>query len=531
MPSKFGYGVAIDAGSSGSRLYLYRWPLLKPNDDPSPDASSFVRVEPAAIFSEERTPGIGDADGLGIAHLSELVSSAEAALPPGVDPSDVPIYLGATAGMRIVEPSFEAGIMSRVRSMLRASNFHFEDDSRARTIPGEEEGAYDWLAANYLRNGGDLPPPSPSSPASSSPPSGGAYGALDLGGASAQISFPAPAMTMPLHVENDAQRFGSTHRKERATMTMRDDAEDRFPLRVDDVDYPLFSRSFLYYGVDQARKIYDETHVARESNSSVSPCYPSGYEDPDTNISGSSDWERCLHSVGTLFDRCRGKRCLSDDGDSDMHHLPIIREDQRFIAMSAFVYTYDYLGLNIGPETDDLNTLNSRAGRVCNLDMKQQLVLYEKRMETELDKDRRTTRPWAQCFNAAFSYHLLSKGYSMPTKDTPIEIYHDIDGTKVQWALGFMLVEANRHRGHPVIVPAQGGRRQLGLGEVDMYGGMSMTYSILMMISATILGMAVARLSKRGKQLRTPSPCNGELCLPVLDPCTVIEGLSRRKGI
>ena len=419
--TSFGYGVAVDAGSSGSRIYLYRWPINTGKrrllDHSSSDNNSFTQVEKEAIFSEERTPGI-DTDH-GIDHLEELVSLTKAALPPDADPSAVPIYLGATAGMRIVDSAFEADVMSHVRSLLRSSGFHFVDDF-ARTISGEEEGVYDWLVANYLKNG-NFPTPAT------------AYGALDLGGASTQISFPTSTVT-----------------------------DDLIPLRIDNVEYPLYTQSFLYFGTDQARLQYD-TKFATPTKSN--PCYPTGYTDPDSNISGSSNWEECLSSVAKLF-------------DETIIHRPPIDVNQRFIAMSAFVYTWDYMGLKIGRETEDLNALNANGRHICNLPVKQQIEQYRLHM-THRPTKRKTTKPHAQCFNAAFQYHLLSKGYGLPVSNTPIEIYYDIGGTKVQWALGLMLMEANKISS----IFKESGE------QLDIYNMPGDTYKYLFIISIVVVIM------------------------------------------
>ncbi|KAL7531493.1 hypothetical protein ACHAXR_007598 [Thalassiosira sp. AJA248-18] len=281
----YGYGAAIDAGSSGSRIYLYRWRL--PSNDRL--ASKSIKVEQEAIFSDERTPGINDKHDIGIGMLEELVlvALAETALPPDVDPGDVPIYLGATAGMRIIDPAFEADIMSRIRSILLESRFLFRDDW-ARTISGEEEGAYDWLTINYLKNNGNFPTSATTQ-----------YGALDLGGASTQISFPASVLT-----------------------------KDLFPLRIDQVEYPLYTQSFLHYGVDQARRQYDAKFA---SHTKSNPCYPTGYTNSNSGISGSSNWEECLQSVAVLFDQTQNCNGCWTGG-------PPIADDQKFILMSAFVY-------------------------------------------------------------------------------------------------------------------------------------------------------------------------------------------------
>ena len=463
----YGYGVAIDAGSSGSRIYVYRWPTSKTNLD------DFTKVEREAIYSEEVTPGISADNGQGIKQLQTLVNLAKHAIPSNIDISTIPIYLGATAGMRIIDSNYENEVMKSIQVILSTSGFQFTNNM-ARTISGKEEGIYDWLVANYLYNDGNFPTLN------------SAYGALDLGGASTQISFPIPS-SMP-----------TTSLRGRSV-----EDEESFPLRIDNVEYPLYTQSFLYYGVDQARLQYDSKFA---SETKRNPCYPSGYIDLESNIKGSSNWDECLSSVKQIFNEqnktncnIEGNRCLTNGG---MHQLPI-SSNQKFIAMSAFVYTWDYLGLNIGPDTDDLDALNVRAQRVCNLNNEQQMGRYQKFMERKPEL-RRTKKPFAQCFNAAFTYHLLSMGYGLPTTQTPIEIYYEIGGTKVQWALGLMLVEANK----------LGSMFKEPMAEFDIYlGDLGDTCKHLFGISVAILIILVG--FRRLKKKR--STCDCEEVLPLIE--------------
>ena len=484
----------------------------------SSSSSSFARVEREALFSEEIAPGIGmrrhDDDGgggggvgvgivvFGIEELRALVTSAESALPPGVHPSSVPIYLGATAGMRMIQPAEDGEcVLTEVRSVLRESGFHFPRDDMARILSGEEEGAYDWLVANYLMNDGEMPT------------HGEVRGAMDLGGASVQISYLASSSSS----SSTSKMLRSLSKMMRSSSSSSSNDEQQqqrgYPLRIRDVDYPVFTRSLLHYGVDRGRMRYDSEVVFASSsfhgNNSSNPCYPIGYDDPATNITGSSDWEKCLHSVGGLFDEEESSR------DNVAEKLLPIDHDRKFIAMSALVYIWDYLGLKIGNETDDLVALSANARRVCSLNRTGQVKMYERHMEENAIIDRRTNKPHAQCFNAAFTYHLLSRGFGLPLADTPIEIYYDIGGTKVQWALGLMLVEANK-----VGVDFKGRAHNMSIAIVDdvsTHGGRFLTYFTVTILLALMLGLWRSRRRRFSDGL------------PVVDPRAIITYFSPRK--
>lgn len=392
----FGYGCVIDAGSSGSRIYLYRWP--KEEEGEAEVQKLLTKVEQEALFSDERSVGISDERGVVLLE-DELLPAAKSALPSGVELGDVPIYLGATAGVRLASDADD--IMDRVRSLLHASGFLFRDDW-ARTISGDEESVFGWLVANYLVNDGSFPDDLTT------------YGALDLGGASTQISVAVGG-------------------------------KDRYPLRIGNLHYPLYTESYLGYGADQARVRYDDKFLL-PSSSKVSPCYPIGYTNEDVGVSGSSNWDECFNNVAKLFDthpNLRGGEGGEDSFAIVAPPLGDIQQEQRYIAMSVFVFIYDFLGLEIGTKTEDLETMKDRAAHVCKMNHTEQSERYDQHMEDKAPR-RKTNKPFAQCFNAAYSYHLLSKGYKMPVSDTPIEIYYDINGGKVQWALGMMLVEANK---------------------------------------------------------------------------------------
>ena len=98
-----------------------------------------------------------------------------------------PIYLKATAGLRLLEPQQRIRVMDAVRQILHNttySKFKFEKEY-ARVISGNEEAIYGWAGINFVM--GSLLQSSEGSGTVINPKL--THGALEMGGASTQISF------------------------------------------------------------------------------------------------------------------------------------------------------------------------------------------------------------------------------------------------------------------------------------------------------------------------------------------------------
>ncbi len=64
--------------------------------------------------------------------------------------SATPLFILATAGMRLIEVEQQEAIMSNLRSGITEHfDFHFPDGN-LEIISGREEGIYQWLAINYV---------------------------------------------------------------------------------------------------------------------------------------------------------------------------------------------------------------------------------------------------------------------------------------------------------------------------------------------------------------------------------------------
>jgi len=195
------HALVIDAGSTGSRMHVYEYEprLLTTPADVSLAASGRKLTYPStnSLWTERLSPGINTL--ASIENDTELTAAVTSYLTPLLDYarsilaekqtmfSHFPIYFRATGGMRALKPPDRIRIMNSVRTVLddvAFNPFAFTHEF-ARVISGEEESVFGWTAVNFLMNTllnntsgqGTVVNPSLT------------YGALDMDGASVQISF------------------------------------------------------------------------------------------------------------------------------------------------------------------------------------------------------------------------------------------------------------------------------------------------------------------------------------------------------
>jgi len=186
---------------------------------------------------------------------------------PADQHSTTPLFLKATAGMRLLPADQQGAIMAVIHDVFRASPFRFDDDSWAVVISGQDEGVFGWLTVNHLT--GMLAQGKPDQ----------TFGALDLGGASTQITFvPETPAT-----------------------------QDNYTLILHKMTYELFSKSYLYYGSDQARYGFNASLIEGSASSILeNPCLHLGYDLSDAYfnqteqsyfLNGTSSYAECERLV------------------------------------------------------------------------------------------------------------------------------------------------------------------------------------------------------------------------------------------
>ncbi|KAJ3175887.1 Golgi apyrase [Geranomyces variabilis] len=244
------YGIVIDAGSSGSRIQVYSWidPLQTRAEAEQRSLPIIDKAdEEGARWQMKQEPGISSFAGRPetvAGHLQPLLDFAELVVPKNLHAS-TPIYLLATAGMRLVSDADRDAIMAETCNFVR-TRYAFATlggcARHFRVISGELEGIYGWITVNYLKGGFDAA-------VSVNGTARHTYGFLDMGGASTQIAFePTPDMAI-------------AHNEDLTGLKLRF-------LGGEEVSYRVFVSTFLGFGVNEARRRYLEGLVAAASSSS-----------------------------------------------------------------------------------------------------------------------------------------------------------------------------------------------------------------------------------------------------------------------
>uniref|UniRef100_A0A8C3A6C2 Ectonucleoside triphosphate diphosphohydrolase 2a, tandem duplicate 1 n=1 Tax=Cyclopterus lumpus TaxID=8103 RepID=A0A8C3A6C2_CYCLU len=418
------YGIVLDAGSSHTSMYTYKWPADKQNDTGIVIQHNECHVEGGGISSYAGFPG-------GAAKSLEICLERAVKDIPKYRHHQTSLYLGATAGMRllnIINATESQRVLKEVENKLRSYPFKFKN---ATILGGQEEGAYGWVTVNYLLEnfvkfgfvGRWLNPGRET------------VGALDLGGASTQIAF--------------------------ETSEKVEDKDNVMELKLYGQTYRLYTQSFLCYGQDQfLRKLLAHLITTAGVKPQVAhPCYPQQFNvsitlgkdvfnspctksyrpaqyDPQMTISvvGTGDYQSCLDNIKKLFsfDNCSYSKC-SFNGVFQ----PNVRGS--FMAFSAFFFTSNYIKLLTNIPVTSPSRLKEANRLICNMTMAE---MTQKTKQKE--KHMKNT-----CAVSNFVQVLLLQGYSFDEHSLPsISFQKKAGGASVGWALGCMLTLSN-------LVPAE----------------------------------------------------------------------------
>ncbi|KAM9271128.1 ectonucleoside triphosphate diphosphohydrolase 8-like [Morus bassanus] len=428
LPMSNRYGLVFDAGSTHTALYIYQWPVDKEN------GTSIVSQVEACTVS-----------GPGISSYADNPAGAGASLKPCLDKAvkvitaeqqrETPTYLGATAGMRLLRDQNSTKAEQVLDEVKKAIGEYPVDFRGAQILTGNEEGSCGWITVNYLL---EMLIKFSFTGKWTHPAAEVVVGALDLGGASTQITF-LPG-------------------------TIIDDSRTRALLRLYGTNYSIYTHSYLCYGQKQALKmLMASLHQSSPSAPRMShPCYPKGYQEnittadlhdspcvqaPSTSspaqvltVMGTGDPEACSAAIQNLFNfTCGANRTCGFNG---VYQPPV---QGQFFAFSGFYHNFHFLNLTGG---QSLSSVNATIRQFCTSS-------WEK-VQKEFPTMNRTHLRDA-CAANSYAFTLLLQGYKFNhTTWLNIHFVQQVADVDVGWTLGYMLNLTN-------MIPSETPQRVIGL--------------------------------------------------------------------
>jgi guanosine-diphosphatase len=421
------YAVMIDAGSTGSRIHVYKFN----NCGPTPELENeLFKMTPKRDGGAGLSAYSGDPEAAAQS-LDILMDAAVAEVPESYQRC-TPIAVKATAGLRKIGEAMSDKILEAVRTRLE-TKYPFPVLSKemggVEVMTGDKEGVYAWITTNYLL--GKL----------SGPDTDPTAAVLDLGGGSTQIVFQP---TFP-------------HVKAGGLPDKLAEGDHKYLLSFGGRDFTLYQHSYLGYGLMEAR---DALH-----GSIIETLYQEHKEDADQEWLKKPIVNPCIaptmskkikvplpkgHALGELVTvnmtgpaegapaSCRGiaEKILQKDAECAIApcsfrgvHQPSF--EKTFAREDVYLLSYFYdrtqpLGM---PESFSLSELKDLARRVCHGEASWDVFQGVE----EAIKELRDRPEW--CLDLNFQLALLHTGYGMPI-DREVKIAKQIKGNELGWCLG-----------------------------------------------------------------------------------------------
>lgn len=248
---------------------------MAPVINPIPDTKVPVHVSHQITIYEPLSKTTADTYKRVADYLKPLIAEARQFLPQKRLKS-TPLFLMATGGMRrLKEHHYQEFMVLRgaVIDYIKTCGF---GDAQYKTISGEDEGLYGWVATNYL-DGKFVP-------------AAETHGFMEMGGESAQfaVSLQGPDYGGYTGMLREVKIGGETHR--------------------------VFVKTWLGLGGDSAWKRHEERLRETESAIPHDPCLPKEFayrlRGSDKIVVGTADFVQCLKETFSLLS-CPDKECLA----------------------------------------------------------------------------------------------------------------------------------------------------------------------------------------------------------------------------
>ncbi|XP_020636004.3 ectonucleoside triphosphate diphosphohydrolase 4 isoform X2 [Pogona vitticeps] len=446
---KLNYGIMVDCGSSGSRIFVYWWPRHNGNPHDLLDIKQMRDKNRKPVVMKIK-PGISE-----FATSPEKVSdyifpllNFAAEHVPRAKHKETPLYILCTAGMRILPESQQKAILE---DLLTDIPVHFDflfSDSHAEVISGKQEGVYAWIGINFVLGRFEHTEDDdalvevhiPGSENKEAIVRKRTVGILDMGGVSTQIAYEVPKTVS----------FASSQQEEVAKNLLAE-----FNLGCDahqtEHVYRVYVATFLGFGGNAARQRYVDSiftntvfrnrllgkQTGMTSDSPyLDPCLPLDVEDEIQQngqmmyLRGTGDFNLCRDIIQPFMNKTNETQ-TSLNG---VYQPPVHFENSEFYGFSEFYYCTEDV-LRMGGDYNATKFIKA-AKDYCATKWP---VLRERFDRGLYASHADLHRLKYQCFKSAWMYEVFHSGFSFPVNYGNLKTALQVYDKEVQWTLGAIL--------------------------------------------------------------------------------------------
>ncbi|KAM9931691.1 hypothetical protein OXX80_008652 [Metschnikowia pulcherrima] len=531
----YDYIVVIDAGSHGSRAYVYNWlnpqhaleagidlraapkvnlvkrlfgdeaersqpqPNMESGSDSDSDSdseeNSSSEIRYPHLYSGKKwhraiRPGLSSFNEspqkVGKHHLSYLLNLASSVVPKS-EHYRTPLFIHATAGMRLLPPNEQEPILENVCQYLMYNSDFFMPDckSHVNIIDGNIEGLYGWLSVNYLIGSLDKPEEHQHGKNHTT------YGLLDMGGASTQVVFQPNQTEIDEH-QNNLYRLSLYTLPQTSGSNMSASANKLSYDIPQKTESSVYSDSFLGFGMFQAHSRYlkfllNDFRNTNELSEDVytfrtpisDPCLPKGYtftglvDEHYVDFTGKSDFQECLNSIfpvlandtytstnarsggncQQLGEESRLSSCLLNDMipafDFDINHF--IGVSGYWDIVNSLLASQSLPNEESQTEKYDYKVIYKKTQQICSSPLNELLGMNDLRDK----KAKISEEDLAElCFKASWILNFLHVGLGFPRfgideilnkddKFKSLQLVEKLGGSSFSWTLGRAILYAN----------------------------------------------------------------------------------------
>lgn len=398
------YIIVIDSGSSGSRLFIYSWS----DNDTKMDQLPKFRLLWSMTMWMGLSHFLNNSESSISSYINSLLEFALTAL--GNDSSRTPLYILATAGMRLLSDQDQETLKELVCSTIHNSSYPFLFDcNHFQVITGEQEGIYGWLSVNYMMD--RLYPNSQT------------VGFMDLGGASLQLAYEPGQKDLDLYSNNT-----------------------RIVSITPNIKRHVFVTSLIGLGTIEARKRYLKTLPDWYNSTSdhiSDPCVPLSATVPfddelfSYNHISNNITKRSVQGIGKFHACMNQTKKLLDQ--YDLNVIPSLPQPMTIVGISDFFNTmhdvFDFGGIY------DPELFLHWTKKFCHTPWNKLRHYYHATHEPNHYNDIKLKK---QCFKSAWIMTLLHELLHIPKERPPYQSIEFVTMKNVQdmdisWTLGAVL--------------------------------------------------------------------------------------------